>query len=115
MRSLARLFAALASSRPDRALSLASGEASASSSSAASAPEKVSSSPAATHSAADSGNGTTWGTIVAVLAGVVIIGFIVAAVVLHSKSKKMRDEVWNNEGASPTPVKNSDDGTSSHE
>ncbi|MCP2377304.1 choice-of-anchor M domain-containing protein [Cutibacterium modestum] len=101
-----------ASATPDFSASV---EASASSSSAASAPEKVSSSPAATHSAADSGNGTTWGTIVAVLAGVVIIGFIVAAVVLRSKSKKMRDEVWNNEGASPTPVKNSDDGTSSHE
>ena len=47
-------------------------------------------------SSGDSGDDTPWGP--AIVAGVVIIGIIVTALVGRSRSKKMHDEVWNEEG-----------------
>lgn len=57
------------------------------------------SSPASTataNSSDDSDDDTPWGP--AIVAGVVIIGIIVTALVGRSRSKKVRDEVWNEEG-----------------
>ena len=43
----------------------------------------------------DSGAVTLWGT--GIMAGAIIIGIIIAALVGRSRSKTLRDEVWNEE------------------
>ena len=95
--------------------SSASGMASTSSSAAASASAKASTPTAATNSTDDSDHDTPWGMIIAIIAGVVIIALIIAALVGRSKSRKMHDEVWKDEGTDATSAKTSDSGTSSHE
>ena len=60
------------------------------------APPASSRAAATEMSSGDSGDDTPWGP--AIVAGVVIIGIIVTALVGRSRSKKMHDEVWNEEG-----------------
>ncbi|MDO4412970.1 choice-of-anchor M domain-containing protein [Cutibacterium sp.] len=83
--------------------------------SGSSASDKASSSPVATPSSDHSDNGTPWGMIVAIIAGVVIIGLILAAFVGRSRSAKMREEVWNDDSSGMTSAKNSNNVTSRHE